>query len=139
MGQAGTWHPSWWNEEHHGSAWGRVKEALKRDWEQTKHDVKAGGSELRQDVGDTLSQATGKEPVPPPTQANPPESDETWKDVEAPLGYGVAARQQYGTQHTAWSGDLESQLERDWDATKAGRGWSDVKQYVRRGYEHRGS
>ena len=31
--------PSWWNEEKHGSAWDRVKQAMKRDWEQTKNDV----------------------------------------------------------------------------------------------------
>ncbi len=137
MGQASTWHPTWWKEEQHGSAWTRVKDALKRDWEQTKHDVKAGGQELRQDVGDTVKQAAGKEPVPPPTQANPPGKGETWNDVEGPLGYGVAARQQYGSQHTAWSSDLETRLQSEWDETKAGRGWNDVKSYVKRGYDYR--
>lgn len=45
---------------------GKVKEALKRDWEQTKHDFsKKKGQELHQDVGDTVKQATGNEPVPP--------------------------------------------------------------------------
>ncbi|ATB31478.1 hypothetical protein [Melittangium boletus] len=50
---------------------GKVKEALKRDWEQTKHDLnKKKGTDLNQDVGDTVKQATGKEPVPPPFVPN---------------------------------------------------------------------
>lgn len=44
----------------------KVKEALKRDWEQTKHDVsKKKGEELEQNVADTVKQATGKEAIPP--------------------------------------------------------------------------
>ncbi len=49
---------------------GKVKEALKRDWEQTKHDITRKGVDLDQDVGDTLKQATGKEPIPPPFVPN---------------------------------------------------------------------
>jgi hypothetical protein len=45
---------------------GKASEALKRDWEQTKHDFnKDAGRELNQDVGDTLGQAAGKKPIPP--------------------------------------------------------------------------
>lgn len=51
---------------------GKVKEALRRDWEQTKHDFsKKHGEQLDQDVGDTLKQAAGKEPVPPRGIPNP--------------------------------------------------------------------
>ena len=40
------WQPAWWNEGH-ASAWDRVKEAMRRDWEQTKQDMKMkGGHEL---------------------------------------------------------------------------------------------
>ena len=41
--------------------------AMKRDLEQTKHDLSGGkkGEELNQDVGDTVKQALGKEPAPP--------------------------------------------------------------------------
>ncbi|MCA1825880.1 MAG: hypothetical protein ABR567_01170 [Myxococcales bacterium] len=46
-------------------------EALKRDWEQTKHDLnKDSGKELNQDVGDTVGQAVGKKPVPPRSVPN---------------------------------------------------------------------
>ena len=49
----------------------KSKEALKRDWEQTKHDFnKDKGKELNQDVGDTVGQAVGKKPIPPPNVPN---------------------------------------------------------------------
>ena len=49
-----------------------VKEALRRDWEQTKHDFsKSKGRELHQGVGDTVKQAAGKEPIPPVDRPNP--------------------------------------------------------------------
>jgi hypothetical protein len=64
--------PSWWTEERHGSAWGRVKEAMKRDWEQTKHDLRLGGRELGQDVDDTVKQAAGKEAIPSRAVPNAP-------------------------------------------------------------------
>lgn len=51
---------------------GKVKEALKRDWEQTKHDFnKKSGQELNQDVGDTVKQATGADPIPAPSVPSP--------------------------------------------------------------------
>lgn len=43
-----------------------VKDALKRDWEQTKHDLPGmEGKDLDQDVDDTVKQAAGKEEPPP--------------------------------------------------------------------------
>ena len=54
---------------------GQAKEAIKRDWEQTKSDLTGGkkGEDLDQDVGDTVKQAAGKEPVPPRGVPNPDE------------------------------------------------------------------
>ncbi|MFL5320033.1 MAG: hypothetical protein ACJ790_10300 [Myxococcaceae bacterium] len=49
---------------------GKVKEAFKRDWEQTKHDITRKGTDLNQNVGDTVKQAAGKEPVPGPATPN---------------------------------------------------------------------
>ena len=46
-------------------------EAMKRDWEQTKHDFnKKSGEELNQDADDTVGQAVGKKPIPPPGVPN---------------------------------------------------------------------
>ena len=132
------WQPAWWNE-HHASAWDRVKEAVRRDWEQTKHDLHIkGGHELNQDVGDTVKQAAGKEPIPPNDGLNPAKVVGNWDDVELPYEYGYGAREKYGSQHDAWTKDLESTLQKEWEAAgpKAGR-WDDVKGYVRRGYEYK--
>ena len=39
-----------------------VKDALKRDWEQTKHDLPGmEGKDLDQDAGDTIEQALDKD------------------------------------------------------------------------------
>ena len=49
----------------------RVVTALERDWEQTKSDLPGlEGNNLRQDVSDTLKQATGKERTPPKSKPN---------------------------------------------------------------------
>lgn len=67
--------PNWWNDEN-TSDWDRVKEALRRDWEQTKADFSVGGAvDLNQNVVDTVKQAVGDQPVPPPmvkTRADSP-------------------------------------------------------------------
>lgn len=142
-----TWHPKWWTEETHGSAWDRVKEAMKRDWEQTKKDLHLGGKELDQDVDDTVKQVIGSDAIPPSNQKNEiggtPVSAPgsiTWDDAEAPLAYGYGARQQYGAQHAEWNERLEKDLEADWDATMSQsaiqRKWNEVKGLVRKGYDH---
>jgi hypothetical protein len=44
----------------------RVKEALRRDWMQTKDDVTDHqGRDLNQDAADTVKQAVGAEEIPP--------------------------------------------------------------------------
>lgn len=49
----------------------KIKPALKRDWEQTKHDFdKEAGKELNQGAGDTVEQALGKKPIPGPNTPN---------------------------------------------------------------------
>ena len=60
--------PTWWTRRH-ASRWNRVKDALRRDWEQTKADLgpMATGN-LDQRIGDTVRQAIGSEPLPTPSQ-----------------------------------------------------------------------
>jgi hypothetical protein len=146
MNDRGNWQPAWWNEEKHGSAWERAKEALKRDWEQTKRDFGAGGRELDQDVDDTLKQVVGTDVVPPPNQPNVPggapaqtgaaASRRQWSDVEAPMRYGYGARAQYNAE---WNDKVEEKLRSEWEEKRDGtnrNAWDDVKAAVRRGYEH---
>ena len=140
MGTA-KWQPKWWTEETHGTAWGKVKDAMKRDWEQTKADLHLGGRDLGQDVGDTLKQAGGQEPIPPGSTPNSggtrKGSDLAWDDAEQPLMYGFGARRQYGEQHAQWNEKLESTLRTDWESggDKAKRKWDDVKNVVRHAYD----
>lgn len=140
MGTA-VWHPKWWSKEQHENAWERVKEAMKRDWEQTKADLAGHGKDLDQGVDDTVKQAIGKEAIPPVNQANVhhphPVTKPIWKDVEEPIQYGYAARTQYGTTHAKWDDKLEGTLKSEWEgaSTTAHRDWNDVRAYVRHGYE----
>ncbi len=124
--------PKWWNEEHE-STWGRVKAAMKRDWEQTKADVSSKGRELDQDVDDTIKQAAGKQAIPPLSQPNL--EDDDWTRAEEGYRSGVGARTQYGTQYSQWDDRLESKLRDDWGETKSGRTWDEVKAAVRRGWD----
>jgi hypothetical protein len=136
-----NWHPSWWTDGH-ASAWDRIKEAMRRDWEQTKHDLHLrGGHELNQDVNDTVKQAAGTETIPSNDRPNPPRVIGSWDDVELPLGYGYAARQKYGAQHPRWNDHLDRTLRSEWDQGKDStqRAWNDVKDWVRRGYEYDGT
>ena len=133
-----TWHPSWWNEAH-ASTWERVKEAMRRDWEQTKHDFSStAGHHLHQNVRDTVAQATGAKPLPPPDQANPPRVIGIWDDVELPMGYGYAARERLAGKHPAWNDEVESELRTDWERgpEKPHHSWADVAPYVRRGWDY---
>jgi hypothetical protein len=56
-------HPLWWSPKH-TSAWERTKAAVRRDWEQTKHDMTGGGHDLNQHAGQTVRQVSGKSPMP---------------------------------------------------------------------------
>jgi hypothetical protein len=125
--------PKWWNEEHE-STWGRVKAAMKRDWEQTKADVSSKGRDLDQDVGDTVKQAAGKQPIPPMSQRTKDEGDE-WNRAEEGYRYGVGARSQYGHEHSQWDDKLEGKLKEEWGDMKSGRTWDEVKSTVRRGWD----
>jgi hypothetical protein len=139
------WHPKWWKEEY-TSAWERVREALRRDWQQTVHDLHLRkGHELNQKVGDTLKQAEGKVPIPDINRTNPPRVigtlDGDWEKVEHPMEYGFAARHEFGATHPRWDEDIERELESEWQnqaprESQAKRAWSDVRAHVRRGYEH---
>lgn len=129
--------PTWWNDEH-TSAWDRVKSALKRDWEQTKSDVRAGGKDLDQDAGDTVKQMMGKQHVPPANVPNPPDAakrDDDWDRVEPEHRYGVGARHWYGQDGADWDDRLESKLKEEWGDLKSGRTWDEAKGAVRRGWD----
>ena len=78
-----TRNPTWWTDKN-ASAWDRVKGALQRDWEQTKRDFSStSGQRLNQNVGDTVKQAVGSDPVPPlPVKTRPTDPKVAAKDAE---------------------------------------------------------
>jgi hypothetical protein len=115
--------PRWWTGEH-ASAWARIKEALRRDWEQTKHDFsKKAGQELGQSAGDTVKQMVGKEPTP---------ATYDWNTVEPAMRYGYGAGRNYNDVEFDAHTDV---LEREWNDMKPARPWDEARDYVRRGWE----
>ena len=78
----GTQRPQWWNDKH-TSTWDRVKAALQRDWEQTKADFSSDRPDLNQEIGDTLKQSAGKQPIPPlSVKTRPDDPQDVAKRVE---------------------------------------------------------
>ena len=124
--------PTWWNDNA-TSGWERAKEALRRDWDQTKRDFTGDkGRDLNQDAGDTLKQAAGKEAIPPRNIPNPPD---TWENSEDALRYGYGAANYGYKDQSSWDDNLESKMKTEWNDLKTGRTWDEVKAHVRRGWE----
>jgi hypothetical protein len=130
------WYPSYWNDEKHGTAWARVKDAMQRDWIQTKADVNVdSGRELNQNAADTVKQAAGKESIPAPTQPNAKMEKVEWDEIEPAVRYGYGAHQEYANQFNNWDDSVESTLAKDWDEEETGHAFNEVKPYVRRGWD----
>lgn len=112
--------PAWYTDEH-DSSWNNVKDAFRKDWEQTKHDFGSKTArDLDQDAGDTVREAT--------TGA----SDDSFENREPAFRFGHAARGQYGTQHNAWNDDLDRNLRTDY-----GNDYDRDRDYIRRAYEYK--
>lgn len=127
--------PAWWSEEH-SSAWDRVKAAIKRDWEQTKHDLTRHGRDLDQDVPDTVKQAVGSEPIPPGNQPNvKPRDDEEWERMETGTRFGFGARRQFTGDGDEWNERVETKLRDEWDKLGTSERWEQARSGVRQGWE----
>lgn len=122
--------PQWWNKDM-DSAWDRVKAAMRRDWDQTKHDFGGDEPDTDQDVDDTVAQAVGKQPIPP--RGMP-----TYEDVEPAYRFGYGAHQKYSEQYTDWNDELETRLREDWRTTgeSAEMDWDRMRPAIRRGWEY---
>ncbi len=133
-----TWQPKWYNEQNI-TAWARIKEALRRDWEQTKHDVGLpGGHQLNQGAEDTIKQASRTEAIPADDKPVPPKVIGRWDEAEYPIGYGYAARLNFGNEYPTWNEGVEQKLRAEWEAAngRPEHGWYGVKGLVRYGYEY---
>ena len=123
-----TRNPKWWSGQHE-TGWNRVKAAFKRDWDQTKHDFGANRPDTNQNVGDTVKQAAGKEPIPP-------RGAPTYEDNEFAYRFGYGARSEYGKRFTNWDSQVEAQLKQDWTETYNDRDWANYRDSIRRGWDY---
>lgn len=122
--------PHWWTSEH-DSAWERIQDAFRRDWEQTKHDFGGHALDMGQDVGDTMGQMMGTQPIPP--MGRPAD------EYEHGHRFGYGAWMHYGHTHHHWNDRLESQLRSDWDHAyggAAGMDWEGHREHVRHGWDY---
>ena len=121
--------PDWWNHDY-DSAWDRVKEALKRDWDQTKRQFGGDEPDTNQKIGNTLRQAEGSEPIPP--RKHP-----VYEEVESAHRFGFGARSKYGSKYNTWDEDLEIELKREWETIEPKRRqtWMQDRAAIRYGWE----
>jgi hypothetical protein len=120
--------PKWWTTED-DSAWDRAKAALKRDWDQTKHDFGGNEPDTNQKISDTVKQAAGKEPIPPRREPN-------YEDVEPVLRFGYGARSHYRDQYDEWNDEVENRLKADWTAANPNANWDEDREVVHRAWEY---
>jgi hypothetical protein len=115
--------PTWWSPDY-DFMWDRVKKAMKRDWEQSKH-----GSIARSDLGHNARQAGGMEPIPPLGQP-------AFEEWEAACRFGYGARLEFGDEYPDWDSNLEIRLARDWrtmDPTRR-QTWEQDRSAIRYGW-----
>lgn len=116
----------------HPLDWAHVREALRRDWEQTRHDLGLKWSQdLNQNLGDTIAQAARVDPIPGRHVAN---EASAWSDEAAMrFGYACARSQKYYLQNE-WDAAFEASLKADWHALATSREWPEVRLAVRYGW-----
>jgi hypothetical protein len=120
--------PNWWTKDH-DSSWDKVKAALQRDWDQTKHDLGGKQPDTDQQVSDTVKQASGKEAIPRRGQP-------TFDKAEPAYRFGYGARSQYGKKYSTWSPELESQLRNEWSGLYQDD-WDQNSNYVKAGWNYK--
>jgi hypothetical protein len=122
--------PNWWTVEN-DSAWDQVKAAMKRDWDQTKHDFGGKEPDTNQKIGNTIRQAEGKETIPPRRWP-------AYDELEPASRFGYGAHRKYGKQHSIWNDDLENQLKSEWDQIEPDRRetWMQDRAAIRYGWEY---
>lgn len=130
--------PSWYTEKD-DTAWTRIKEAFKRDWQQTEHDFGANVPNLQQQVGDTVGQATGSKPIPAGNTPTPHAAKNTssYQDQdESNYRYGYAAYRHYipesDVEEDDWEGS-ESMIRNEWSDQSE---WERRRDAIRRGWDY---
>jgi hypothetical protein len=121
--------PSFWTDEQQ-SRWDRVKDAMHRDWLQTRSDLSMSrGADLGQTAKKTVKQAAGT--APGPTSA---EAGVGWDTARHAirLGHGAAT---FWASEPAWNHALAARLKDEWEDLDTGIDWVEVRELVRHGWE----
>lgn len=120
--------PKWWTQEH-DSAWDRIKDAFKRDWDQTKHDFGGDEPDTEQHVSDTVGQAMGSNPIPPRGVMSE-------EGAEYAYRFGYGARLKYGKDHPSWDEEMEERLAADYLSANpdSDNEWEEQRDLVRAGW-----
>ena len=107
-----------------------MKDAFKRDWEQTKHDFGGDEPDLDQNANDTVKQAVGSAPIP--------HSQPNYEDLEPSYRFGYGAREHYGDEYPDWDDDLEARLRSDWENANPDQRetWMQERAAIRRGWDY---
>lgn len=108
------WNPSYCLNDKYGNAWARVKDAMKEDWEEPNEEV------------------TGQAQC-----AQPGTQRASWPEVEVACRYGYVAHQHYCFTSNGWDDTLETKLSAEWDATKTGKPFKEMRPFVRRGWDYK--
>jgi hypothetical protein len=121
--------PSWWTQEN-DSSWDHVKAAVKRDWDQTKHDFGGDQPDTNQKIGNTVRQAEGKETIPP-------RGEIAYDEIEPASRFGYGAQSRYRKEHPVWDDQLEAQLKSEWEQVAPTRKqtWMQDRAAIRYGWE----
>ena len=120
--------PTWWTKNN-DSAWDRVKDAFKRDWDQTKHDMGGNEPDTAQNVNDTVKQASGNQPIPP-------RGVPVYEKAEQAYRFGYGARSQYGKKFPQWNEQLATELQRDWRDSNPQGNWDEDVDYIQEGWAY---
>jgi len=121
--------PRFWTDEQQ-SAWDRVKDALHRDWLQTKSDFHlSSGADLDQTAKDTMKQATGKQALPATAEGRV-----GWERARHAirLGHGAAT---FWSWEASWTDNLEQRVRAEWEALDTGIDWVDARPLVKHGWQ----
>jgi hypothetical protein len=121
--------PSFWSDEQQ-SAWERAKDALHRDWLQTRSDLHLGGADLDQTAKDTVKEIAGREAGPTTVEGRI-----GWEQARRAirLGHGAAT---YWTAEGDWSQELDGRLRGEWEKLDTSIDWEEARPLVMRGWEY---
>jgi hypothetical protein len=160
-GKTQQWHASYWDENKHGSAWERVKEAIKRDWVQTKADFNAHPGapnplyvtneldDRPQGATASAETTTGQNVIRPGGVQDPKGFTKTrdvkegerleheFEDNLVAIEYGFVAHEYYGPRFGDWNEEVERKLESEWNPQETGMKFDQAKRYVKKGWDFR--